>query len=213
MIISHKHKFIFIKTKKTAGTSVEISLSAICGEEDILAPISLEDEETRKNLGYRTKQNFNLKGFELHSHYPAKNIKKLLEDNIWKDYYKFCFERNPWDKVISWYYWHYQQETKPTISDFIESGEASLVSGPGGYDLYTENDGVIIDHVCYYENIENELEHIKNTLNLPTIPPLTKAKSHTRKEKKHYREYFNEKDKKAIETIFHKEIALMGYKF
>ena len=36
MIISHKHKFIFIKTKKTTGTSVEIFLSNICGLDDIV---------------------------------------------------------------------------------------------------------------------------------------------------------------------------------
>jgi enoyl-CoA hydratase len=36
MIISHKHKFIFIKTIRTAGTSIEIALSEKCGSEDEL---------------------------------------------------------------------------------------------------------------------------------------------------------------------------------
>ncbi len=31
MIISHEHKFIFLKTKKTAGTSVELALTRLCG--------------------------------------------------------------------------------------------------------------------------------------------------------------------------------------
>jgi hypothetical protein len=30
MIVSHEHKFIFLKTKKTAGTSIELALSALC---------------------------------------------------------------------------------------------------------------------------------------------------------------------------------------
>ena len=47
MIVSHKHKFIFVKTVKTAGTSVEIALSRFCGENDIITPIHPPDEELR----------------------------------------------------------------------------------------------------------------------------------------------------------------------
>ena len=51
MIVSHAHKFIFIKTKKTAGTSLEIALSKYCGAEDVLAPLVDHDEKAR--FGHR----------------------------------------------------------------------------------------------------------------------------------------------------------------
>jgi len=37
MIVSRRHRFIFIKTHKTAGTSIEISLSRYCGASDIVS--------------------------------------------------------------------------------------------------------------------------------------------------------------------------------
>lgn len=47
MILSYKNKFIFIKNTKVAGTSIEIALSSICGEEDIITPVSKKDELVR----------------------------------------------------------------------------------------------------------------------------------------------------------------------
>jgi hypothetical protein len=35
-IISFKNNFIFLKTRKTAGTSIQASLKGICGKEDIV---------------------------------------------------------------------------------------------------------------------------------------------------------------------------------
>ena len=40
MIISHRHKFIFLKAQKVAGTSVEVALAQHCGEDDIVTSIS-----------------------------------------------------------------------------------------------------------------------------------------------------------------------------
>ena len=58
MIVSHKLKVIFIKTKKVAGTSFEIALSKYCGERDIITPISDDDEHIRKDMGYVCAQNY-----------------------------------------------------------------------------------------------------------------------------------------------------------
>ena len=44
MIISHEHKFIFLKTKKTAGTAIEAALSEVCGASDVITPYREESE-------------------------------------------------------------------------------------------------------------------------------------------------------------------------
>lgn len=214
MIISHQHKFIFIKTKKTAGTSIEIALSKICGDADIITPITPEDENTRMALGYRGPQNYIFNGAQLfYNHIPARDVRALVGGKVWDTYFKFCFERNPWDKVISWYFWEYPIEPRPSIPEFIQSGHAGLVGGPGGFDLYTINGEVAVDRVCLYENIDQEMERIQNQLNLPDLPALPRAKSGFRKDKRHYRELLGAEDKIAIEKLFAREIALFGFVF
>ena len=39
MIVSHEYRFIFIKTVKTAGTSIEAWLSGRCAAGDVFTPI------------------------------------------------------------------------------------------------------------------------------------------------------------------------------
>lgn len=51
MIFSPQHRFIYIKGRKVAGTSVEMALSPHCGPQDIITPISPVDELKRLALG------------------------------------------------------------------------------------------------------------------------------------------------------------------
>lgn len=39
MIIRHRYKFIFIKTHKTAGSSMEMAFGPRCGPDDIVTPM------------------------------------------------------------------------------------------------------------------------------------------------------------------------------
>ena len=44
-IVSYNKNFIFIKTNKTAETSMEVALSKFCGAEDVITPISRFGED------------------------------------------------------------------------------------------------------------------------------------------------------------------------
>ena len=65
MIISHKKKFVFLRTTKTASSSLEIYLSQFCSKEDTITPLgsfALQDEdEFKKKHGLLGAQNFILK--------------------------------------------------------------------------------------------------------------------------------------------------------
>jgi hypothetical protein len=214
MIISHQHKFIFIKTKKTAGTSVEIALSAICGDDDIITPITAEDEITRQAVGGRGPQNHVVNGIPLfYNHIPARDVRALIGAPMWDEYFKFCFERNPWDKVISWYFWEQAAEPRLPLSEFIQSGWAAQVGGPGGFDLYTIDGQIAVDRVCRYENLDGELARIRDELKLPALPDLPRAKARFRQDRRHYREILGATDAMTIANHFAREIAAFGYRF
>lgn len=230
MIISHKHKFIFLKTRKTAGTSLEIALSSICGKDDIITPISPIDNQVRLELGYRSSQNrsipfskyskkdysnFLLKGekIKFYNHIPAKLIRYYIGEEIWDDYYKFCFERNPFDKVLSFYYWRMRnRKTFMTLSEFINSEYLDILSG---FDIYSINGFVAVNQIFKYEELEQSLRKInlKLKLDYPLVLPSYKAKGQSRKDCRHYTEILSLEDKSKIEISFAREMRLLGYRF
>lgn len=231
MIVSHKHKFIFIKTSKTAGTSVEIALSKYCGPDDIITPIALDDEKTRSELGYPGPQNFKgssssgvisgllkklgkKKQYQFYNHMPAKEVKAGIDDDAWNDYFKFCIERNPWDRVVSLYYWRSKKkENPPAISDYISSKAPHSLKRKG-IGLYTINGEVVVDKVCLFENLAEELEEVRKRVGLPEPLELPRAKSQFRPDKKKgYQELFGEEQEMRIAELFADEIKLFGYSF
>lgn len=227
MIISHKHKFIFIKTEKTAGTSLEIALSKFCGDQDVITPISPEDEAYRKELGYSSAQNFVVpknrlskmdrlnsllgrKKFQFFNHMDAVRVRKYVDSNIWDNYYKFAFERNPYDKLISWYYWKGGADKYQSLSKFIESGDAAKLRG---FDLYALNNEIIVDDVYLFEDLDASLEKISQKLKLPETlkMPEKKLKGGVRKTKQHYSELLTKEDKEWVRKVFAREFANFNY--
>ena len=61
-IISYSKNFIFVKTNKTAGTTLELGLSQFCNSQDVIGTIYPKDENVRKELGFKGPQNYRKKG-------------------------------------------------------------------------------------------------------------------------------------------------------
>lgn len=230
MIISHKYQYIFIKTSKTAGTSVEIGLSRFAAASDVITPVAREDERTRRELGYPGPQNviipyskYSLKDWfyklvqnkskQFYNHMPAYKIKPVVGRRIWERYFKFCVERNPWDRTVSCFYWKTRnRHPAPTLSQFIDSGEVYTLKKKGAR-LYTLNGRIAVNRICRYEDLENELEAVARELKLPHKIKLPRAKAQYRKDRQSYRQLLAPADRDKIARIFAEEIAQFGYQF
>src|SRR5689334_9226854 len=129
MIASFHRRFIFFKTRKTAGTSVEIALTPFCGPDDILAPIALDDEQLRvvdgvvgarnyvsdpaivaayerailerDEAGFARARGRNRRAGGFYNHMPAAEIRAKLTPELWASAFKFTVERHPFEKVVS----------------------------------------------------------------------------------------------------------------
>ncbi|MCW1929834.1 MAG: sulfotransferase family protein [Candidatus Kerfeldbacteria bacterium] len=106
MIISHSRKFIFIKPRKVAGTSVEVALAQYCGEEDIITENVLLNE-----IDETTARDFRRNDTGFFNHMRSKRIKKQVGEKIWNSYYKISIVRNPWDMLVSRYFWNKKNAT------------------------------------------------------------------------------------------------------
>ena len=214
MIISHLHKFIFIKTKKTASTSIEVGLSGICGPRDAITPLMKPDEARRRKMGYRGMQNFKLgNGKQFHNHMGAAEVRSIVGDEIWSEYYTFCFERNPWDKTISEYFWKLDHFGRIPFDQYLCTDDFAALSENGGVDLYTADGEVIVDKVYAYEQLDEAYHSLAARFGLKKMPDLPRFKSTSRTDRRPYREFISKQQGQIIEQAFRREVALFGYVF
>lgn len=183
---------------------MEILLSGICGDMDII-PNNRDEKATllREKLKIRAPQNFYIpytsyklgdwKRFiatgskaRFWPHQTASEIKQYLTKDIWDSYYKFCFERNPYDRYISHHYFHTK---KKNLSVTVDESISNRIDKKGCHSrLYRENGLVIVDKVYPYERMSEALSDISEKLNLEKPLDLSniKAKGDVRIDRRPY---------------------------
>lgn len=232
MILSHEHKFIFLKTKKTAGTSVELALSEICGPDDIITPVVKKDEVLRKGrkpqnyvlhpdtytLGTRLRlaigQEARRAGAEFFNHMAAWQVRRVVPAEIWRSYRKVTIERNPWDREVSYYFWQWKRpENRPPFDEYVLTKKWRQAP-VNNYKIYSIGHLPIADVFMRYETLDTDFALFVHGLGVERVPELPTAKGAFRPgESRDYRSFYNEATRDAVARMYAAEIDLFGYEF
>lgn len=196
MVVCYNKKCIFIHIPKTAGTSVEQFLK----------------DNGKNEIEYLGVQN----NRSMH-HYTALELKKL-EPRIFDIYYKFSIVRNPYDRLLSEYYWcpipdvgFKYGKTKVEFLNYV----SKVVKGKRYFEniyndhfipqyMFLYNNKLLVDQLFKYEDLEWVIDYLKKKLNIErNFPSLNKFKI-TKSE-------WNENQKNRIYKLYKNDFILFNY--
>lgn len=236
MIVSHARKFIFLKTHKTAGTSLEIALSRYCGAQDILTPIAGDEAERVASSGGGAR-NYHLplskyrpghyyarflrreRPVAYTEHMRAVDARRVLGEKIWNEYFKFTIVRNPFDRMVSRYHWTMKSRPQlrtlwgvTDINSFMRY-RADYVNE--NWLTYTAGDKLLVDDVVRYEHREQDLARVSERIgldhNLHDDMARINAKGSFRPKTETSESLIGPEEEAIIRGLCAKEIELFGY--
>ena len=147
-------------------------------------------------------------------HVAFRDIKDI------ESYHKFCFFRNPWDRIVSLYHYQLRNDgiflSRRVRDVSFDEWLKKCVQQSIGAVFRRQTDyilerGKLIPNISIYkfEEIDDSWKHICKTLDLEWSPlPHTNKSKH-----KHYSEYYNDETRHLVEIYDHGAIRMMGYEF
>lgn len=234
MIASYLHNFIFIKTRKTAGTTVELTLAPLCGPDDIITPLGGNEEELRGNgtplcrnfmadadlerkvirLMKKSDRQSRKKRRELiynrstyFQHSLASEAKEHLPAEFWQRAYKFTVERHPYERVVSKAYFKYREDEPfhQRLDKVVRERRYN------NHQFYVIDGAVAVDEIIRQENLLDDLKRLGAKLGLAIPDELPRGKSHQRTDRRPAREILTEEQKRIVYEVCKTEFDLLGY--
>jgi hypothetical protein len=156
---------------------------------------------------------------------PAALIRERLGGKIWEDYFKFCVIRNPYDKVLSAFYFARRAKNLPVYFNPDKSLDINkeravfdawlpTITFPVDRDKYLIDGNFCLDDVIRYETLAIDIQRISSRLNIPNIPTaLPTFKAGMRPKEAKTEVLYTESAKKIVEKTYAFEFDYFGYTF
>jgi hypothetical protein len=230
VLISHRYRFIYTKTAKTAGTSVESFFERFCMPEGAWQQTHARVEYVSQEgiIGHRAAEIPT--GTTWWNHMPAALIRDQIGQDVWDSYFKFCVIRNPFDKCISAFCHlgqNYDAEQNSVLRRalsrlrnerpnseqrrFIRYLENAM---PVDRDNYLIDGEFCMDDVIRYETLQTDIERICQRIGveydskfLPTFKKGIRSRNAT------IESLYTDEARALVEKKFDFELEYFGYRF
>jgi hypothetical protein len=212
-VISFKYNFIFVKTQKTAGTSIEIELSKCLNNDEhaIITPIY------PPVAGHRPR-NFQASNLPMpfFYHMPAFLIRRYLGEKTFNTMFKFCVEREPVAKCLSHFHMLRNSPDHDPNGSYKKTWDQYCEKGNFPIDLakYSETrSGVvrkIVDTVLAYESLATSLPQIADRLHLRDFRFEATAKSEHSKNRIVSHQDVTDSQREIIYRAFAQSLSVCG---
>lgn len=201
MLIDLERQSIFIKTNKTAGTSLEIALSRWMNpQRSVITPITPEDEQLRRSSGglgpcgylhfqapapLRPRIGFSRapSGCTFYNHMSYRELRATLPDGALGDAWSFGFTRHPYTRALSIYTFRHRgvpgfpqlslEAHRDLFLAFLRQGHLRSTA-----DALTDGHGHSVSAVLRFEELEQAVHTIAGRWGLQPeqLLPLPQAK-------------------------------------
>jgi len=251
-IISREHRFIFLRTRKTASSSIEIHLIT---QTDLGRDIYVTSREVlelgkareknswsfvpRSVMGWYSpsklvaKFRANIKGGgailpKLQQHDSAKRVKALVGSRFFDSALKVTPVRNPWDAIISYYFWEKggaQGRKKASSIDWTNWFNQKVLSAQEPdrvtkaenflFDPWMRIDGIPVKlHFVYFEDIQSSLRKLAKIIGQPQ-KDFSNLSFHFKKTDRNrdYRPLYSDRQAEAVAKKFQGYLERTGYEF
>ena len=157
-------------------------------------------------------------------HMPARALRSLVGEQCWSTMFTFAFVRNPWDLVVSTYYFSREHEASSAKSG-RNPDRAELITRSPTFerfvDLYPalrsdmtamlcdENGEDLVSFVGRYENLAADFVAVCTRLGIAAPLPRLNASERDRD----YRVYYSARTRRIVEEHFARDIERFGYVF
>ncbi|WP_425044224.1 sulfotransferase family 2 domain-containing protein [Primorskyibacter sp. S87] len=154
-----------------------------------------------------------------------ETISELLEvmGDEAKDYFKFSFVRNPWDRAVSAYHYVCQRRPEmvsvnshPTFAEFTrafaDDPEQFLkirYFRPQFEYLTTQDGDRPLDYIGHFENYDSDLRDVLKKIGIRR----TLIRHRKKTKRSDYRDYYDDRAREAIAGIYARDIEELGYEF